>query len=100
MNIPKSSLCLLALLVGTGGGLKADTVTVNPVADTTLFEAAPNNNLGSEPTLISGTTASQHTNRALIKFDIAGSIPANATIQSVSLALTVTRAAPEPAPLF
>ena len=100
MNIPKSSLWLLALLVGTSGTLNADTVTLNPVADTTLFEAIPTNNLGEEPTFISGTTASQHTNRALIRFDIAGSIPANATIQSVSLALTVTKAAPEPAPLF
>jgi hypothetical protein len=100
MNIPKSSLWLLALLVATSGALKAATVTLNPVADTTLFEAIPNNNLGAEPTLISGTTATQHTNRTLLKFDVTGNIPANATIQSVSLALTVTRAAPAPAPLF
>lgn len=88
--IAVKSLLLLGL-VGTAAWLKAATVTIGPAGDTTLFQFAPENNLGAELTMISGTTANGMTNRALLKFDVAGNLPANATIQSVSLNVTVVK---------
>ncbi len=85
------SLLLLLSVVGMACSLNAAIITLTPAADTTLFQNTPNNNLGAEPTFVSGTTTSALTNRALLKFDIAGNIPSNATIQNVTLTLTVTR---------
>src|SRR4051812_34606735 len=72
--------------------LDAATITLAPVADTTLFELFPTNNLGGEHTFISGVTANAHVTGGLLRFDIAGTLPANATIQSASLNLTVIAA--------
>src|SRR5260221_1343463 len=88
---PPLRLILFLGIACGGGSLRAATVTLTPVADTTLFQHNPENNLGAEPTLASGATAGALINRALLKFDIAGSIPSNATIRNVTLTLTVTR---------
>lgn len=69
----------------------AETVTLRPVADTTLLESAPDFNMGSEWHVAAGTTGSMAEtarNRALIRFDL-DSIPAGAEIQSVTLRLDV-----------
>src|SRR5438067_9021515 len=66
-----SVLFPLLLYLGVFGAasiLKVATVTLYPVADTTLFEHSPNNNLGAESTLASGANASGLTNRALLRF--------------------------------
>src|SRR5262245_46657474 len=70
----------------------AETVRLNPVADTTLFETAPTNNLGRVISLASGTTARSKRSRALLRFDLTGAIPSNATVLNVSLVLSVVRA--------
>jgi hypothetical protein len=72
----------------------ADSVTLSPVADTTLFETTATNNLGAEATLISGTTASGFRNRAVLQFDIAAQIPAGAMVTSATLTLTVAKVNP------
>src|SRR5437762_13461585 len=72
----------LLILAGAAGLLSAVDLTLSPVADTTLFQAFPNNNLGGEPTLISGATASGQAARALLKFDLSA-VPPNATAQSL-----------------
>ena len=72
--------------------LHAETVTITPAADTTLFQTYPDNNLGATPTLIAGTTFNGWSNRAVMKFDIASNLPPGAVVLSVSLQLTVTRA--------
>ena len=78
--------------MGIAARVHAATVTLAPVSDTTLFQTSPTNNLGAEPTLISGSTVSGLFNRALLKFDIVGAgIPANAIIESVALNITVTK---------
>lgn len=68
----------------------AATVVLNPVADTTLFESSPDNNLGKSSTIVVGTTAQGQRNRALLKFDLAGALPAGAVVQSASLELVLT----------
>ncbi|HXT39896.1 MAG TPA: DNRLRE domain-containing protein [Candidatus Angelobacter sp.] len=72
----------------------ANSVTLTPVADTTLFETTPTNNLGAEATLICGTTASGFRNRAVLKFDIAEQIPPGAVVTSATLTLTVVKVNP------
>jgi hypothetical protein len=70
----------------------AATVRVHPVADTTLFETTPTNNLGKVSSLAAGTTARSKRSRALIRFDLAGAVPSNAVITDATLTLSVVRA--------
>lgn len=92
--------CLAVLLAGQAFRCQGDLITnLPPVADTTLFEDAPDNNLGATATLIAGTTATGFRNRALVKFDLAG-IPANATITSAALTLNVVKAGSGPGSTF
>src|SRR6266404_1572707 len=79
-----SVLCLMASV-----SAHADSVILQPSADTSLFEAFPNNNLGANENMVAGANGSLLRGRAVFRFDIAGSIPSNAIIQSVSLTLTV-----------
>jgi hypothetical protein len=69
----------------------ADTVTLHPAADTTLFETYPDRNLGANPNFVSGTTAGafgpSFRSRAVMRFDVAGPISAGATITSATLTL-------------
>src|SRR5690349_6683319 len=43
------------VLAATVGGVRGDSVTLNPSADTSLFEPNPNNNLGGSSSLASGS---------------------------------------------
>jgi hypothetical protein len=67
-----------------------DSVTLTATADTDLFEPAPDNNTGANTTFIAGANSGLKRSRGLVKFNLAGQIPANASIQSASLTLTVT----------
>jgi hypothetical protein len=83
-----AGICSLMNLV-----VSAATVTLRPVADTTLFESSPNDNMGGWTHVAAGTTgvAGDRTrNRGLFKFDIAAQIPRTAVIQKVVLTLKVT----------
>jgi len=71
---------------------------LNPIKDNTLYESSDgsvSNGAGSH--LFSGTNGRGEIRRALIAFDIAGNIPAGATISSVSLRLNMSRTAAGPA---
>ena len=61
------------------------------VADTTLFEVSPNNNLGAT-TLVVGsvaTTGQGQRGRGLLRFDVSG-IPTNAVASLIPIAVTLT----------
>ena len=78
--------------------LPADTVVLIPVADTSLREMEPDppSANGSAADLIAGIqgpAAFFARNRALIKFDLASSIPAFSHITEARLTLTVTKSA-------
>ncbi len=82
------------LLLACSAGLLAETITLNPSADTTLFELDPDFNFGAQPDLpigTLGTAANLSKSRGLFRFDLAGKIPTNAIIQSAKLVLTVTK---------
>jgi hypothetical protein len=92
--LAKHLLCLgflaVFLLFGASS-VPATTVTLVPTNDTTLFQTAPDFNLGGLTNMVSGSTSTGQTNRALLKFDIVGNIPTNATILSAMVTLTVVR---------
>lgn len=85
---------VLVCLFGFAVTVHADTVAINPDRDNTLYESlsgALSNGQGEY--LFAGRTAQPtgSLRRALIRFDIAGSVPAGATINSVVLTLEMSR---------
>src|SRR5262249_20874131 len=71
--------------------LMASSVSLRPVADTTLFATFPDNNLGASTQLVGGGNGHGFARRALIRFDPASQIPTNAVVQSVTLTLKVVQ---------
>ena len=69
--------------------LSAATVTFSAVADTSLFEANPDSDLGGT-TLVSGTNQQYSRSRALFRFDL-GTLPAGAVVTDAQVSLYVTR---------
>lgn len=88
-SLPASILGVALLLAAHP--TRAETITLNPVADTSLFSNAPNNNAGGNLSLAAGNTAGGAPLRALLRFDPAGAIPPGARITSASLQLQVVR---------
>jgi spore coat protein A len=90
---------IAVLLVMAPGAMQGATVTLPPVGDTTIYqgidpETEENyelNSCGAGAGLFVGVTADGLLRRALIEFDIAGSIPAGSTIDRVELTLDITR---------
>src|SRR5437762_5783027 len=71
--------------------LRAETVVLTPVADTTLHQKFPTNNVGGHFDVSAGGVGSGERTRALIRFDLTGKIPSSATITSATLTVRVTR---------
>ena len=95
MVIPRMLVGLMAwtsslVLLGPAAG-HADTISLLPVADTTLIEFAPDNNLGGADFFNAGTAGNGNRNRALMLFDPTELIPAGAVITSAQLSLLVVR---------
>jgi len=82
-----------------GGAAHAATVTLQPSADTTIYqgvdpvslESFEDNSCGGGPDAFAGVTNDAFVRRALLLFDVAGSIPTGALIQSVTLSIDVNR---------
>ncbi len=88
-----SVVCALLALWAPELRLSADTVTLQPVADTTLFEASPDNNLGDGTTFMAGLRPKGGRSRGVLRFDLTR-LPANIVINSAALTLTVTTTPP------
>ena len=86
----KTLIQALFTLTLVAGPLQAVTVTLAPIADATLQSAFPNNNEGDGTTFQVGGRRQGGEARGLLRFDIAGAVPANALINSVTLTLQVT----------
>jgi hypothetical protein len=67
----------------------AAVITLRPVADTTLQSAYPTYNYGDGTSFTAGGRRQGGATRALVRFDIAGNLPAGSIIQSASLSLRV-----------
>lgn len=95
MTVPRvlRLAAVLALVCGWCARLemRGETVTLFPVADTTILEVFPTNNIGAFPWLNAGTTQNYTSNRALLKFDVAAALPAGATITEAQIYLWVIK---------
>lgn len=82
---------LLTLAIGhiSVSHVHAEVVYLRPSADTTLLQAFPYNNFGGNEYFNSGTTQNYTKNRGLMKFNVAGVLPPNAKITSVTLTVAV-----------
>jgi len=105
MNTYKSlvALATCCLLTTTVSPTLAETVTINPAKDNTLYQDA-NGTLsnGAGVGLFSGRTGTSGPGivRSLLKFDIGAEVPATATIDSVTLTLNVSQTATAVSDLF
>jgi len=88
-----SIVCALLALRASEFRLSADTVSLRPIADATLFEADPNNNLGDDGTFMAGLRPRGGRSRGVLRFDLTR-LPANIVINSAALTLTVTTTPP------
>jgi hypothetical protein len=87
-------LAFIASVIGSllfTGSVTAASVTLHPVADTSLIEFLPGNNLGGGPELIAGTGENLARHRPLIRFDVAGNLPAGARVTSAQFIVDVTK---------
>src|SRR5262245_57590830 len=73
--------------------LSGATITIGASKDVTIFQNNVNNSSGGGYGLFAGTNGTGSPRRALIDFDIAGNLPAGATIQSVQLTLILGQVA-------
>jgi hypothetical protein len=82
------------LLIASCAGARADSVTVQPVADAELREGTPTLNFGAGPTIVSGglgLSAANEKRRGLFQFDLAGQVPAGSTVTSVVVTVAVVK---------
>ena len=86
-----SPLGLAAAVSIVIGSAHADVVSLQTVADTTLFEVAPSNNLGGALFFNAGTAGNGNRNRALFLFDLGSVLPSGAVITDVALTLDIVR---------
>ena len=70
------------------------TVTLSPLKDNSIFSDMPGNSNAIGADLLAGNTSGLAPRRALIKFDVAATIPAGALITSVSLILNLNKIGP------
>ena len=90
--IQTRSLLLGACIALVAGQALAESVTLEPSKDNTLFEDSDGGlSNGSGDHIFAGRTVEPNNRRALLAFDIAGSIPAGASINSVGLVLNASR---------
>ncbi len=90
-NSPFLALC--GLLLATASVLTAQTTVSVPCnLDNTLYESATGNlSNGKGPSIFSGVTATGSIRRALLRFDVAGTLPANAVVLSAVVNLNVAQ---------
>ena len=82
--------CLLAALPTIGSVSHADSVVVQPSADTTLIQYAPDNNLGGATFFNAGVNGKGTESRGLFAFNFS-QIPAGSIINAATLTLEVVR---------
>jgi spore coat protein A len=96
---PLGAMVVPALVALWAPFASAAQVTLNPAADTTIYQGTDpvtledfeDNSCGAGTGLFSGVTNDGFMRRALLKFDIAGTIPPGAVINSVTLTIDVNR---------
>ena len=88
MRLSRSAAAVLVL----AGIATAQTAVLIPSKDNSMYSEAGFLSNGAGSGLFSGVTLQGNFRRALMAFDVAGTVPAGATIQSVQLQMEVTMA--------
>jgi len=92
-------LCIcLSVIIGLSTTImsslaNAEVISIEALADATIYAGQVNNSDGANPGLYVGTNGQGFTHRGLITFDIAGNVPAGSTITDVQLTLTLAQVA-------
>jgi hypothetical protein len=73
------------------GPVGSQAVTLLPSQDATIWGAAGSTASGAGPNLFVGTNNQGQPRRALLRFDIAGQLPAGATVVSVALEISTNK---------
>jgi hypothetical protein len=84
--------CLFLAFALCASRLAANTVTVTPAADTTIFEENGNASDGMGPNLFVGRNNQTFIRRAFVRFDVAAAVPAGSAISGARLDVVLTRA--------
>ncbi len=93
-------LCCLILCLLAPAVLAQNEVTLTPIKDNTLYESATGDiSNGAGPHLYAGRNNQGNLRRALLAFDVANNLPADAQIESVTLTLTLTNEPSGAAPI-
>jgi hypothetical protein len=94
-SIPRVGFAtILGLALHATAATGPRTISLTPVADTSIYSAFPTFNFGGGPTFTAGGRPKGGSSRGLLLFDVADSIPAGATIETVSLRVTVVGTPP------
>jgi hypothetical protein len=86
-TLPTHFALFCAALSLAGANVTADVATLGASKDNSIFENNVNNSLGAGQAIFSGTNGQGAVRRGLIQFEVASSIPAGSTIESVQLKL-------------
>ena len=88
---PKLGFALLALTATTQlmSTAKANTISLGASRDATIYENTPDNSNGAGFTMFAGDNGMNSPRRALLDFDVAGSVPTGSTITGVQLTLVL-----------
>jgi hypothetical protein len=81
------------LAIAVSATAQAAVKTINPSADTTIFQNNVNNSYGGGSLVFAGTNSAVSPRRGIIEFDIADNIPPGATITSVQLNMVLGQVA-------
>ncbi len=93
----RSALTLTAILA-LAPQSKADVVTITPTQDNSIYSESGTLSNGAGTFLFTGQNSFGNRRRALLRFEIVGSVPAGATIHSVELVLHVSNSVSGPLP--
>ncbi len=85
-----AALAVSAILF-TAVQARADRVRINPIADATLIQVAPDANLGAANFFNAGTAGNGNRNRGLMQFSLAEVIPPGSVIINAYLTLDIVR---------
>src|SRR5215472_1337272 len=80
----------VTLEVAAAASAAAETVSIGPKKDNTIYSESENTNGGGHY-FFAGTTQQNNYRRAIISFDVAGNVPAGSTIESATLTLHMSR---------
>ena len=89
----KKIILFAAVLLSAIAGHSQLTVNIAPDKDNSIYSESGNSN--GAGALYAGATCTPNSRRALLHFDIAGNLPAGATITSVTLTLNVSGFGPD-----